>query len=263
MKSKETDSLRDALASLNREKTKLAEENAALSRQVAAGKEAGEALSAQVKEMDESLKRLGEGMTGSRRKPETGRASREQLIDELLEGERATGRRMQELSVRAEGCEKSLEQAGRDAAAREREIEEMRNKLSIFAGRVERIQEEGRQDMLQRDEKFSRLSSSLVEVSPEIGITPVGPALRIVVPENLIVGERGGKLTKKGAAIISQLSGAVSELPSASLLIITGGKAASDTVRAAAAAGGKIPGERLMSHVREKGRTAEFLLIVR
>jgi hypothetical protein len=255
MKSKETDSLRGALASLNREKTKLAEENTALSRQVAAGKEAEEALSAQVKEMDESLKRLGEGMTGSRRKPETGRASREQLIDELLEGERATGRRMQELSVRAEGCEKSLEQAGRDAAAREREIEEMRNKLWI--------QEEGRQDMLQRDEKFSRLSSSLVEVSPEIGITPVGPALRIVVPENLIVGERGGKLTKKGAAIISQLSGAVSELPSASLLIITGGKAASDTVRAAAAAGGKIPRERLMSHVREKGRTAEFLLIVR
>ncbi|MBE0569751.1 MAG: hypothetical protein IH576_03835 [Deltaproteobacteria bacterium] len=263
MKSKETDSLRSALASLNRENTKLAEQSAALSKQVAAGKETEAALSAQVKELDESLKRLGEGLTGTRRKFDTGRIPREQLIDELLEGERATGRRMQELSVRADECEKKLERTDRENAAREQEIEELKTRLSILSGRVERIREEGVHETRYRDERFALLSYNLEEVSPEIGVTPVGPALRIVVPEKLLVGERDGKLTKTGAVIVSRLSGAVSELPSASLLIITGGKTAGDTFRAAASADGKIPPERLMSHVREQGRTAEFLLIVR
>lgn len=263
MKAKEADSLRSALASLNRDKAKLAEENAALSKQVAAGKETEAALSGQVKEMDESLKRLEEGLTGTRRKSDKDRVSREQFVDELLEGERATGRRMQDLTARAEKCQKDLDRTGREAAVREQEIEDLKNRLSIYSGRVERIQEEGRAESLRRDERFGRLSSVLEEVSPEIGVTPFGSALRIVVPEDLLVGERGRKLTNKGAEIVSKVSGAVSDLPSASLLIVTGGKVSAETVRAAAAAGGKIPPERLMSHVREKGRTAEFLLIVR
>lgn len=52
MKTKEADTLREAMASLSREKAKLAEENAALSKQVAACKDAGAALSARLAEKD-------------------------------------------------------------------------------------------------------------------------------------------------------------------------------------------------------------------
>jgi hypothetical protein len=275
MKTRETDSLRSALASLNREKSKLAEENAALSKQVAAGKETEAALSKQVKEMDDSLKRLGEGLTGSRQSYSGGRITRDQFVNELLERERATGRRIQELAARAEGYEKDLERIRRETAVRDQEVAELRNKLSvlvsreeqlqrernILSGRVERIQEERREASLHRDEKFSRLSADLGKVSPEIEVTPLGSALRIVVPERLVVAERSGNLTKTGASIVSKVSGVMSDLPYASLLVIAGGKAAAEAVRAAAASDGRIPKERLISHVREKGRTAEFLLI--
>ncbi len=273
LKARETDSLRSALGALNREKSQLEEENAALSKRVAEGKEAEAALSKQVKEMDESLKRLGEGLTGSRQPYNGTRITRDRFIDELLERERATGRRIQELTARAEGYEKDLDRMRREAAAREAEVADLGNKLSVLAsreeqllrerailsGRVERIREERTGSSLRREETFSLLSAGLAKVSTEIDVTPLGPVLRIVVPERLVVGERGGNLTKTGASIVSKVSHAVSDLPHASLLVIAGGKAAAEAVRAAA--DGRIPRDRLLSHVREKGRTAEFLLI--
>ncbi len=234
LKARENDSLREAVASLNREKARLAEENAELSKQVAAGKRTEAALSAQVREADKSLERLGEGMTGSPRIYDKGQTTREQFIDGLLEVERTTGLRMQELSARVECCEKELSLLRSNASSREH-----------GAGRL------------------AALSADLAEVSPEIGITPIGPSLRIVVPERLLVGERGACLTKTGAAIVSKISGAVSELPSASLLILTGGKASAETVRAAAASNGRIPRERLHSRVGERGGTAELFVVMR
>lgn len=258
-KSKETDSLRSALASLNREKANLAEENTALSKQLSAGKEAEAALAAQVKEMDESLKRLGEGMTGSPRKYETGRLGRERLVDELLEGERAAGRKVQELTARAESCDRELAEARKAGAEREREISELEYRSAILSGRIERVREETRDPSMRMDEKLRRLSAGLAEISPEIGVIPVGTSLRIVVPEKLLLGERNGKLTKTGSAIVSKISGTVAEMPASSLLVVTGGKASAETVKAAVSGGG-VPKERLHSRVREKGRAAEFLL---
>jgi hypothetical protein len=93
MKVTETDTLRSALGALNREKAKLAEENAELAKQVAACREKEGVLAGQVKEMDESLNR---------------RKSRDRFIDDLLEWEKETGQRMQELAERAEECEQEL-----------------------------------------------------------------------------------------------------------------------------------------------------------
>ncbi|MBE0603556.1 MAG: hypothetical protein IH611_08005, partial [Deltaproteobacteria bacterium] len=131
------------------------------------------------------------------------------------------------------------------------------------SGRVERIREEDRDASLRRNETLARVEADLKEMSPEIGVTPIGSSLRIVVPEELLFGDQGGKLTKAGAAIVSRVSEVVSELPSASLLIITDGKASAETLRAAASSNDKIPRERLKSRVREKGRGAEFILVVR
>ena len=267
--------MRDALASLNRDKAKLAEENAKLSKQVASIKDAEAALSSQVKEMEASLKRLGEAMPDSRPAFNGNRITRERFIEELLEREKATGRRLQELSARNEGYEQDLERMRRESAARDREVSELKEKLSILvprgeqlqgernilSGRVERLQEEQRNTLRLRDEKLARLAADLGKVSPEIDVTPLGPALRIVMPERLVVRGSSGKLTKMGTAIVSKVSGAVSDLPSASLLVIAGGQAVAETVRSAASSTGRIPKERLLSHVRDKDRTAEFLLI--
>jgi septal ring factor EnvC (AmiA/AmiB activator) len=76
MKAKEADSLREAMASLNRDKGKLAEENATLAKEVAAGKETESALSARLAEKDESLKRLSEELEAARRMCEESRGER-------------------------------------------------------------------------------------------------------------------------------------------------------------------------------------------
>jgi septal ring factor EnvC (AmiA/AmiB activator) len=120
MKAREADSLRDALASLNRDKAKLAEENASLSKQVAACKDEEAALSSQVKAMEASLKRLGEGMPGSPQAFDGNRITRERFIDELMEREKATGSRIQNLSERTEKCERELERMRRGTAAPDR-----------------------------------------------------------------------------------------------------------------------------------------------
>jgi hypothetical protein len=106
MKTAETDTLRSALAELNREKARLAAENAELSKQGVACREKEAALAAQVKQMDQSLKRLGEGLTGSRPADDRRRMTREQFIEDLIESERATERRMRDLAARAEACER-------------------------------------------------------------------------------------------------------------------------------------------------------------
>lgn len=73
MKAREADSLREAMASLNRDKGKLAEENAALAKQVAACKESGAELSARLAEKDDSLRRLSEELAAARRMCEKSR----------------------------------------------------------------------------------------------------------------------------------------------------------------------------------------------
>ena len=245
-KSNEADSLREALASANRE-------NAALSKQAAADRETAAALAAQIREKDESLNRLTEENIAARRTYEGSQLTREQFINELLEREKATGKRLQELSARAEGYEQELERMKKDTAARDRERD-------ILAGRVERLQEERRDAERQRDERLAGLSGELSRLSPEIAVYPMGPALRVVVPEKLALVEKGGKLTKLGNALMAKIAGAVVEIPSASLVVVTGGKASAEALREAAAKG-KVPEGRLFSHVRARERQTELLVI--
>ena len=80
MKAKEADSLREAMASLNRDKGKLAEENATLAKEVAAGRETGAALSARLAEKDEALKRLSEELAACRKMCEEGREPRSERL---------------------------------------------------------------------------------------------------------------------------------------------------------------------------------------
>lgn len=274
MKAKEADSLREAMASMNREKGKLAEENASLAKQVAACKEAGASLSARLAEKDETVKRLSDDLVTARQMYEGSRGTREQFIDELLEKEKATGKRLQELSARAERDEQELSRVRDEMAARDREIAGLRKKIEtempdaeaarrerdILAGRVERLQEERREAASRRDERLAALAANLSRLSREVSVTPMGPALRVAVSEKLIVKDRGGNLTDLGSAVVSLLAEAAADLPSSSLIVVAGGKASAEALRRAAARD-KAPEDRLFSHVREKEQRAELLLI--
>jgi hypothetical protein len=273
MKAKEADSVREALAPLNREKARLAEENAALAREVAAGMEARASLEAQLAEKSDSVKILSEELAAERQKYEGRRVSREQFINEMLEKEKATGKRLQELSARAEGYERDMERMKKEIAERDQEVAALRKMLEealpaseatrlereTLAGRVERLQEERREAERRRDELLSGLSAGLGKLSPEVSVFPMGPILRVVVPEKLVVKEPGG-LTRLGSAVMSQVASAASGIPSASLVVITGGKASAEALRGAAAKG-NVPAGRLYSHVRARERQAELLLI--
>ena len=124
MKAKEADSLREAMASVNREKGQLAEENALLSKQVSACEANEASLSARLADREALATRLADDLVAARQMYEGSRGTREQFIDELLEKEKATGKRLQELSARAGRDELELERMRKEIAARDREAAE-------------------------------------------------------------------------------------------------------------------------------------------
>jgi len=107
----EADSLRSALAELNREKAKLIEEAADLSKREAACKENEAVITGQIKEMDRSMKLLTEGLTSSYGIDENRWLIREQFIENLIESGKAAERRIEDLTARAEACETNLSRA--------------------------------------------------------------------------------------------------------------------------------------------------------
>ena len=108
IKTAEADSLRSALAELNQEKAKLAEKNAELLKLETDCKEREADLAEQIKEMERSLKRLAEGLTGSNGADENRWSIREKFIENLIESEKAVERRIEELAARAQACEAEL-----------------------------------------------------------------------------------------------------------------------------------------------------------
>jgi len=76
----------------------------ALSKQVTAEKTAGKALADRLREREESQKRTSGQLDALRKAYEGSRLTWEQFIDELLGKEKATGKRLQELSSQADAC---------------------------------------------------------------------------------------------------------------------------------------------------------------
>jgi chromosome segregation ATPase len=128
-KVREVEDLRDAYASSNRETSRLAGEVDALSKQVAAEKTAREAIADRFREREESQKRTSGQLDALRKAYEGSRLTWEQFIDELLGKERATGKRLQELSSRADACAEELAKGKKDSADRDRELAELRMRL--------------------------------------------------------------------------------------------------------------------------------------
>ena len=127
-KVREVEALRDAYASSNRESSRLAGEVAALSKRVAGEKSTGEVLAERLREREESQKRTSGQLDALRNAYEGSRLTWEQFIDELLGKEKAAGKRLQELSSRADACAEELARERKVSADRDRELEAFRKK---------------------------------------------------------------------------------------------------------------------------------------
>lgn len=275
MKTKEADTLRDAIAGVNKEKTVLEAKNEALRKQLADEQEAGAALSARVKAQEAELQRSNEELAAARKSYEGTRITREQFISELLEKEKATGKRIQELNTRAQTCEAVLEslRTGSSAGAGEPsdlkktngapgDYEELKRERDILLGRVERLTEERKQENRRRDERFAALTEAIGKVSRDASVTPLGPALRVELPDKLLTAKGKSQLSPGGKRIAEAVGKAAAEFPTSSILLSMGGKKVAAELRSVMAAAGKLPPTRILykPHGQEKG--AELLLLV-
>jgi flagellar motor protein MotB len=274
MKTKEADALRDAVAGANKERTVLEARIEALQKQLSDEKDAGAALSARVQAQDAELRRTSEELASARKSYEGTRITREQFISELLEKEKSTGKRIQDLNARAQSCEQSLDILRKESAARDAELadlkksmasggyEELKRERDILLGRVERLTEEHRHEDKRRDERFASLIESIGKVSRDATVTPLGPALRVALPDKLLSAKGKSGLSQGGRKIVEEVGKAAAEFPSSSILMSIGGKKIAAEIRSVIAASAKIPLDRIIYGPREHEKGAELLLLV-
>lgn len=275
-KVRESDALRDALASVNREKNALEARNEALAKQVAEEKDASERCAARAATQEEELRKLRAEFAETSRNFEGTRITREQFITELLEKEKGSGKRIQELSARALACESERETVLRESASMKQKIEELAKKAAetpdlvalrmerdILLGRVERLSEEKRLAEKRRTERLEALVREIAAISPEVTASPAGPALRLLLPGKVLLGKGKTTLSDAGKEMIGRIGKAASEFPGASVIVATDGRPAADEIQALLAREKNLPRERILVDPggREKGG-AELLLVV-
>jgi flagellar motor protein MotB len=277
MKTREADTLRDAFAAVSKEKTVQESRNEALNKQLADQKEAIASLSARARTQEEEFRRVSEELAAARKNYEGTRITREQFINELLEKEKTTGKRIQELGAKAQSCELSLESLRKEAAVREAELaglrrsiekpgesEAMKRERDILAGRVERLTEERRQEEKRREERFTALAEVIGKISAGVALTPLGPALDVFIPDKVLFAKGKTSLSDAGKKVVEEVGKAAAEFPTSSVLLSVGGKKIGEEIRDSLVNGAKIPPERILLKLKpgdgEKG--AELTLLI-
>lgn len=275
MKTKEADALRDAVAAVNKEKTVLEARTEALQKQLADEKAAEAALEARVQALEAENRRMSEDLASAKKSYEGTRITREEFITELLEKEKATGKRIQSLTERAQAAESALDALRRETSVRDAELSEqkivagrftdneaLKRERDILLGRVERLTEERRQEERRRDDRFTALAEAVGKVSRDVSVTRLGPALRVALPENFLHAKGKTALSEGAKKTIGLAGKTAAEFPTASILVSAGGKKVAGEIRAALAGAGKVPEERILVKIYEKEKGAELLLLV-
>ena len=274
-KTKEADSLRDALAVTNKEKSSVEAKYVAIQKQVSDEKEANAVLSARVAEQEEELERAKEDLASIARKYEGTRITRDELISELLEKEKATGKRIQELSILAQACDRERGNLRKKSAEQEAAIsrleeqvaetpdrESLRRERDILLGRIERIREERLQEGRRRELAFAELAETFSGISSKIAAAPVGPAMRIRIPDTVLFAKGKSTLTDAGKDVIGEVAKAASDFPASVLIITAGGKSKADEILGLLAKAHSVGKERMLADAGSVGRETELLLVI-
>lgn len=274
-KSREADALRDALAATSKEKNQSSAQAETLKKQLSDEKEKSAGLAARLKTQDEDIRRMSDELASARKNYEGTRITREQLISELLDKEKATGKRIQDLSVKGQALEAQVEKLGKEAAEREILIADLRRKAEttpdaealrrerdILLGRVERLTEERSQEEKRRKERLAALADAAAKAAPGVTVSPLGPALRIVVPDRLLPRPSGkGNLSDPLKALIAEIGKAAGDLPSASVIVVAPGSKAGEDILAALVGTARLPRERVLVDAGGRDKGAELLVL--
>lgn len=274
-RTREADALRDAMAVANREKTVLEARIEALELGIADEKARNAPLAAKVKEQENAIRKLGEELAAARRSYEGTRITREQFVAELLEKEKATGKRIQDLSMKAAQCAAEEEELRRELALRDTELAELRaergappeadalrRERDILLGRVERLMEERRLEDKRREERFAAVAQRLEAAGTGIRTVTLGRTLRILFPGEALGTGGGAKLPDAFRAAVSEVGRAAAEFPASSLVLFAGTRDLAEAIKALIVRDGAVPEDRIATAVRKAERGAELLLIV-
>lgn len=275
-KVREADALRDALASVNRENTILDARTEALTRALAEEREASEQCAARAREREEELRKLREDYEAASRNYEGTRITREQFITELLEKEKASGKRIQEWNNRALACEAERETLRANSASMkgtiaelEQRVEEtadaiaLRMERDILVGRVERLTEEKRVAEREREARFATLSRELSAISTEVEASPSGPVMRLRIPGKLLREPGSRELSKAADQVLRAVAASAAAFPTASIVVTAEEPETAESIRALLAREKNLSGERIrLSPGGKEKRAAELLLIV-
>jgi len=274
-KTREADSLRDALAATNKEKATLDAKYVAIEKQLSDEKEANEVLSARAEEQEKELEKAKEDLASIGKTFEGTRITREELISELLEKEKATGKRIQELSELAQTCDREREILRKNAAEQEAAIsglekrvaetpdmETLRRERDILLGRIERIREDRLLEERRRNLRFAELANAFSGISPEIAAAPVGPAMSVRVPDNVLFANGESTLTNAGKEVIGEVGKAASEFPAAAIIVSAEGKAKADEIVALLTKNHSVSQERVLASAGGMDREIELLLVI-
>jgi hypothetical protein len=274
-KAKEAESLRNGLASTNKEKAMLEEKYVTIQKQLSGEKEENAALSSRIREQEEELGKIKEELSSLGKEYEGTRITREELISELLEMEKATGKKIQELNARAQSCETEKERLRKEAVARERTLSEvemraaetsdretLRRERDILLGRIERIKEDRLREARRRDLRFTELAKTFSGISPRIAAMPVGPSMRILVPDNIFFRKGKSTLTDAGKKVVGEVGKTASEFPTAAIIITASGKSQAGNIQTVLTKGYSLPTGRVLTSARSRDRETELLLVI-
>jgi len=274
-KTREADTLREAVAFANKEKGTIETRLLASEKQISSAKEENTVLSGRLRAVEGELRTVKEESASIVGKYEGTRITREELISELLEKEKATGKRIQELNAIVQACEAEREKFRQEAAARgtavselEKQVQEtpdvesLRRERDILLGRVERMKEERLREARRRDVRFAELAQKFSGISPQIAVETIGPTMRIQVSDKVLFRKGKSALTEAGKKMIEEVGKTASEFPAASIVITAGGKSQAGGILSALTKGHALPPGQVLARAGTEGGAIELLLVI-
>jgi len=274
-KTREADSLRDALASASKEKNSLEARYEATRKQLSDEEKRNTALSSQNRELEEDLGNVKEKLASIAGKYEGTRITREELISELLEKEKATGKRIQELGATAQQCDMERERLQKESIERQDTIsalekritetadrETLRRERDILLGRIERVKEERLQEARRRDLRFAELAKTFSGISSRIESARVGPAMVVRVPDTVLFQKGKSSVSNAGKKVVREMGNTATEFPAASIIVTAGEKSKSEEIRTLLTKTHSLPRERVYADAGSGTRVTELLLVI-
>ncbi len=274
-KAREADTLRDAVAATNREKNALEAKHVVIQKQLSEEQEKNKALASRNREQEKELHRIRDELSQISRKYEGTRITREELISELLEKEKATGKRIQDLSARVQALEAERDRLAKEVAAQERTISglekqavetpdpaSLRQERDILLGRIERIREERLLEGKRRNQRFADLAKTFSGISAQITSVPVGPAMRVLVPDKILFRKGKKGFTDQGMKVIGEVGKTASDFPDAAIVVTAREKPQADEILAVLTREHSLPPGRVLASAGSRDGETELLVVI-